>query len=81
MPDCHSYYSRHFVMNSCFAGHAGERAEAVQGADKHVRLMIAECFAAVRKKQLCKFLPVCPKIRRLGEAVASAASTFSEQHI
>lgn len=46
---------------------------ACRGGDKHVRLMIAECFAAVRKRQLGKFLP-----GRLGEAVTS---TISERHI
>lgn len=68
-------------MNPCFAGHAGERAEAARGADKHVRLMMAECFAAVRKKQLLKFLLVRSKIRRHGEAATPTTSTFSEQHI
>lgn len=52
---------------------------AVRGADKHVRLMIAECFAAVTKRQLCKFLPVCPRIRRPGEAVTSTGTFDSNR--
>lgn len=37
--DYDSYYSHYFAVNSCLRGMLGNRAQAVESADEHVRLM------------------------------------------